>query len=122
MQTRQKHHRMTQESFTKIKNLREAGLTNSQTAKFCNVSSGTVKSVDISRTFEDYQKLIRETNEYYKNKREGKLATPVPCAPEKENKPSETPIYDVLVDIRTELRNLNSMIAAAGKSKSFRLW
>lgn len=122
MQTRQKHHRMTQESFTKIKNLREAGLTTTQTSKFCGVSAGTVRFVDVSSSFADYQKRIKESNEYYKNRREGKLATPVPCNPEKESKPSETPIYDVLVDIRTELRNHNSMIATAGKSKSFRLW
>ena len=124
MQTRQKHHRMNQDTFTKIKNLRDAGLSSTQTAKFCVVSVGTVRSVDVSKNLEDYQKRIKESNEYYKNKRLAKAGIPVPCAPTQEAKsqPSETPIYDVLVEILTEMKTLNQMISAAGKSKTFRLW
>ena len=35
---------------------------------------------------------------------------------------TEAPIYDVLVQIRDEISDLNTYLKAVGKSKSFKLW
>lgn len=109
---------MTKESFDQVKILAGANLKIRQIAQIAGVSTGTVCIINKVATFPEYKAYVTKMNIDRKAKKEG---TTTQLKIEKE-KPSETPIYDVLVEIRDLVSDTNRLIALSGKSKGFKLF
>lgn len=109
-------HLMTEQRFAQIKSLIDMKLKNIQIQDILKISGGTLCAVKRNKDFAAYK---TEQKSYFDSKK-----IRLPISPKIiETKPvSEFPIYDVLVEIRDEVKDLNAFLRAAGNSKKLRLW
>lgn len=111
---------MTEESFNQVKVLVGAKLRIRQVASIAKVSNGTVCIVKKVTTFPEYKKYVTQMNIARKAAR---LGNPTQLkVEEKPVKVTETPIYDVLIEIRNLINDTNRILALSGKAKGFRLF
>jgi len=109
-------HQMTEERFAQVKNLINLHLKNKQIMEILQISNGTVCAIKRNKDFAAYK---AEQKAYFDSK---KGCLPQATVPKKETPTSEFPIYDVLVEIRNQMSDLNQFLRAAGNSKKLRLW
>jgi hypothetical protein len=110
---------MDEKWFAQIKKLIELNLKNKQIAEILKVSSGTICAVKRNPSFEAY-KIDQKQRE---QKREFNYVAPVSKGNlETASSKIQTPMYDVLVEIRDNIAETNRLIAQCGKSKGFRLF
>jgi hypothetical protein len=116
--------KMDEKTFDKVKTLLNLGVTPGQVSKIIEFSRPTVKRIRTAKNWEEYLADNEAMKERARAKR-NQLAKPASLfpyqEPEKESEKIETPILDVLVEIREELRTLTEQMRALGKSK-FRLF
>jgi len=112
------HFNMTEQKFDQIKALIGMKLTNVKVQQILNISIGTICAVKRNKDFASYK---AEQKAYFDNKRLAKSINTTSLSP-KEDKVIETPLYDVLVEIRDAVKDTNRLIALMGQSKKFRLF
>jgi hypothetical protein len=118
--------KMDEKTFDKVKTLLSLGATPGQVSKIIEFSRPTVKRIRTAKNWEQYLADNEAMKERARAKRLAFLnesgSTVISYdEPEKESEKIETPILDVLIEIRDELRTLTEQMKALGKSK-FRLF
>lgn len=104
--------KITPEVFTLVKALLDNKVKKGVISKTLNVSWHSVRKISMFDKFEDIAK----------DKRERRLSRNISKTTTKNTDLPDTPIHDVLIEIRDELRTLTSYISKAGGKGSFRLW
>ena len=118
--------RINQDSYDKVKYLISLNLTAGQLKELTKRSYGVICRIRESKDLADY---IATSKEFYKARRI-KYAKPANEIARVEHNTaiaekvgvSETPIYDILVEIRNGIDTLNAYIRANGKSKGWKLF
>ena len=96
--------------FLQIKHLLDdIELSRSQASKLMGVSRATISRIGSAGSYKEYKDNMSENNTHRPDKKD-------------YNQSLTTPIHDVLVEIRDEMKTLNEYIRKSGKSKSFRLF
>jgi hypothetical protein len=113
-----KHTDMTEQKFNQIKSLIDMNLKNVQIQEILKTSTGTICAVKRVPDFAAYKEAQRV---YFANKKLAKGVSLVPVE-KKASEKIDTPIYDVLVEIKELLTDTNRLIALSGKSKGFKLF
>lgn len=111
------HKTMTEEKFQQVKTLTNLNLSNRQIQAIIKISGGTVCAIKRVPDFATYK---ADQKAYFEAKKAKKFepVSDEPIASER----IETPIYDVLIEIRNKITETNYLLAQAGKSKGFKLF
>jgi DNA invertase Pin-like site-specific DNA recombinase len=120
------HKRIVDEQiYDKVKALLSLGVTPGQVTKIIGFSRPTVKRIRKMNSWEEYlidNKAMKDRAQAKRDKLVNMGTVIDYDEPQKESEKIETPILDVLVEIREEIKNLNQTFTTFGKAKGFRLF
>jgi hypothetical protein len=111
------HKFVSEKDFGIIKNLLDLGAKPKLIQKATGKAPITIFHIGKVTTLAEYRALVKVYNAKGKQEKTEKAV----IESKETNKP-ETPIYDVMVEIREELRKLNAYIVAKGGKGKFRLF
>lgn len=104
---------MTQKRFEQVKNLVEMKLNNKQVSEILKMSIGTICAIKKEPDFDSY----KNTQKAYFARKALERANGTSLVTEKPSEKIETPIYDVLVEIKNQLTTTNTLLAQMGKPR-----
>lgn len=104
---------MTEKRFNQIKGLLDLKLKNVQIEEILKTSTGTICAVKRVPDFKAY----KDAQRIYFAKRDERRKGVSLVADKPASEKIETPIYDILVEIKNQLTETNRLLALAGKPK-----